>query len=308
MLDRMIALVEGATRQKTPNEIALTVLLAALTIIFLVVVATLLPFAGFVGAQVVRHGAGGAAGVPDSDHHRRTAAGHRHRRHEPRAARQVIAKSGKAVEVAGDIDMLLLDKTGTVTRGDRHATEFLPVGGVAVGASAADGAARLAGRPDARGQVDRQSGPRSGQPRARPADAISCHSPRKTRMSGVGRRRRCAASARVRPTPSAVRGRRKAAPCPTRTALVDRVARRGATPLVVAESHRVLGVIALADIIKPGIKRALPASARHGRAHGDGHRRQPAHRGRHRRRGRCRRLHGRGASGRQARAHPRRTG
>ncbi len=133
LLDRMIALVEGATRQKTPNEIALTVLLAALTIIFLIVVATLLPFAGFVGAEVsvtvlvallvclIPTTIGGllpAIGIAGMD----------------RALRaKIIAKSGKAVEVAGNIDTLLVDKTGTVTRGDRHATEFLPVGGAAVG-------------------------------------------------------------------------------------------------------------------------------------------------------------------------------
>ncbi|WP_296804705.1 HAD-IC family P-type ATPase, partial [Thiocapsa sp.] len=128
LLDRMIALVEGAKRQKTPNEIALTVLLTALTLVFLIVVATLLPFARFVGTEVsptvlvallvclIPTTIGGllpAIGIAGMDRAMRA---------------NLVAKSGKAVEVAGNIDTLLLDKTGTVTYGDRHATDFRPVG------------------------------------------------------------------------------------------------------------------------------------------------------------------------------------
>ena len=129
-LDRMISLVEGASRQKTPNEIALSLLLSTLTLIFLIVVATLLPLASFVGATVsvttlvallvclIPTTIGGllpAIGIAGMD----------------RALQaNIIAKSGKAVEVAGDIDTLLLDKTGTITLGNRQATTFKPVSGV----------------------------------------------------------------------------------------------------------------------------------------------------------------------------------
>jgi potassium-transporting ATPase ATP-binding subunit len=126
LLDRMIALVESARRQKTPNELALTVLLAALTLIFLIVVVTLVPLAGFVGTEVsvpilvallvclIPTTIGGllpAIGIAGMDRAMRA---------------NLVAKSGKAVEVAGNIDTLLLDKTGTITLGDRQASDFLP--------------------------------------------------------------------------------------------------------------------------------------------------------------------------------------
>jgi K+-transporting ATPase ATPase B chain len=128
-LDRMIAMVEGAQRRKTPNEIALTILLVALTIVFLLATATLWPFSAWrYGGQ--RHGAGGAAGLPDPHHHRRPAVGHRRGRDEPYARRQRDRHQRPRVEAAGDVDVLLLDKTGTITLGNRQASDFLPAPGV----------------------------------------------------------------------------------------------------------------------------------------------------------------------------------
>jgi K+-transporting ATPase ATPase B chain len=254
MLDRMIALVEGATRQKTPNEIALAVLLAALTIVFLVVVATLLPFARFVGTDIpisvlvallvclIPTTIGGllpAIGIAGMDRAMRA---------------KLIAKSGKAVEVAGNIDTLLVDKTGTVTLGDRRATDFLPIGGVpqerlrdaALLASVSDPT------PEGKSIVvlarDRGAAA-AGSPNGRfvPFSA-------KTRLSGLddadGRRLRKGAPDAIRRFVEENGGHY---PDETRV-LVERVARKGATPLLVAEGDRVLGVVPLADIVKPDIK------------------------------------------------------
>jgi K+-transporting ATPase ATPase B chain len=129
----MIALVEGAKRQKTPNEIALTILLSGLTIIFLLAVSrcgrspcTRSRIAADRPLDHARAGAGRAAGLPDPDDHRRAAERHRHQRHGPLVQRNVLATSGRAVEAAGDVDVLLLDKTGTITLGNRMATAFHP--------------------------------------------------------------------------------------------------------------------------------------------------------------------------------------
>ena len=128
----MIALVEGAERQKTPNEIALNILIAGLTLIFLLAVATLPPFASYSvsssrhGQRAEHRGAGFAAGVPDSDHHRRTAFGDRHRGHGPRDAAQRAGDERQGGGGRGDVNTLLLDKTGTITLGNRQAVEFLP--------------------------------------------------------------------------------------------------------------------------------------------------------------------------------------
>ncbi len=126
-LDRMIALVEGAERQKTPERDRPHILLAGLTIIFLSSRWRSCPLRALCGrlrssitvlvALLV---------VPDPDHHRRPAVGHRHRRHGPAVRFNVLAMSGRAVEAAGDVDTLLLDKTGTITLGNRQATEFIP--------------------------------------------------------------------------------------------------------------------------------------------------------------------------------------
>ena len=134
-LDRMIALVEGAQRQKTPNEIALNIMIAGLTLIFLLAVVTLRALRavqrdGRQRARCPGDGADFAAGVPDPDHDRRPAFGYRHRGHGPRTQHNVLAMSGKAVEAAGDANTLLLDKTGTITLGNRQAVEFIPADGV----------------------------------------------------------------------------------------------------------------------------------------------------------------------------------
>lgn len=254
LLDRMIALVEGAKRQKTPNEIALTVLLAALTIVFLIVVATLVPFAAFVGAEtsvpvlvallvcLIPTTIGGllpAIGIAGMDRAMRA---------------NIIAKSGKAVEVAGNIDTLLLDKTGTITLGDRHATDFLAVSGVsperlrdaALLASVAD--------PTPEGKsIVALARTRGSVVEAAPEANFLAFSA-KIRLSGIdqpdGRRIRKGAPDAIRRFVTTNGG----AYPDEANALVERVARGGATPLVVAEDNRVLGIVPLADIIKAGIK------------------------------------------------------
>ena len=150
-LDRMIALVEGASRQKTPNEIALTILLSGLTIIFLFAVVTLQPFAIYSGGAGDDSGARSRCSSASS--RRRSAACSR-----PSASpgmdrmiqQNVIAMSGRAVEAAGDVNTLLLDKTGTITLGNRQAVEFIPVAGVDGRAARRSRAARVAARRDAR--------------------------------------------------------------------------------------------------------------------------------------------------------------
>ncbi|MCS3904623.1 K+-transporting ATPase ATPase B chain [Methylohalomonas lacus] len=254
LLDRMIALVESASRQKTPNEIALTVLLSALTIIFLIVVVTLLPFAGFVGVEttvpvlvallvcLIPTTIGGllpAIGIAGMDRAMRA---------------NVIAKSGKAVEVAGNIDTLLLDKTGTITQGDRHATDFIAIGNVK--ADALRDAALLASLADPTPEgksIVSLARDRGASVTADDA-ARSVGFSAKTRLSGIDLPEGC----RIRKgAPDAIRRfvTDNDGHYPDEvTSQVDRVARGGATPLVVAENDRVLGVVPLADIIKPDIK------------------------------------------------------
>jgi len=254
LLDRMIALVEGAKRQKTPSELALSVLLAAMTLVFLIVVVTLVPFGGFVGATpsysvlvallvcLIPTTIGGllpAIGIAGMDRAMRA---------------NVIAKSGKAVEVAGSIDTLLLDKTGTITLGDRKATAFEPVCGVAPGTLRDAALLTSLADPTPEGKsivaLARDKG----------SDAQASEGPEfiefsaNTRMSGVdlpdGRIFRKGATDVMRKFVTENGGN-----YPQETDnLVDRVAKNGATPLVVAEGNRVLGVIALSDVIKSGIK------------------------------------------------------
>ena len=162
-LDRMIALVEGAERQKTPNEIALNILLAGLTIVFLMAVVTLQPFAVYSGAPqsmfvlvsllvcLIPTTIGGllsAIGIAGMDR---------------LIQHNVLAMSGRAVEAAGDVHTLLLDKTGTITLGNRQAAEFIPVAGIERARPGRRGAARLARRRDAGGPIDR--GPRQAEVR-----------------------------------------------------------------------------------------------------------------------------------------------
>lgn len=252
-LDRMIRLVEGATRRKTPNEIALTILLSALTIIFLVVVITLKFFGIYSGVPLsvtvlvallvclIPTTIGGllsAIGIAGIDR---------------LVQKNVLAMSGRAVEAAGDVNVLLLDKTGTITLGDRHAAEFIPAAGVDFEALA--DAAQLASladeTPEGRSIVvlAKRHGLRgrslSEMTRAHflPFSAL-------TRMSGVdidGRKIRKGAADAVR---SFVGGR---FPQEVEDAVI-RVSFQGGTPLVVAEAGRVLGVIRLKDIVKGGLR------------------------------------------------------
>ncbi|MET4024832.1 K+-transporting ATPase ATPase B chain [Marinobacter sp. MBR-99] len=254
LLDRMIALVEGAKRQKTPSELALSVLLAAMTLVFLIVVVTLVPFGGFVGATpsysvlvallvcLIPTTIGGllpAIGIAGMDRAMRA---------------NVIAKSGKAVEVAGSIDTLLLDKTGTITLGDRKATAFDAVQGIAPGTlrDAALLTSLADPTPEGKSVVALARDKGSDAEASEGTEFIEFSA--NTRMSGVdlpdGRRLRKGATDAIRKFVTENGGH-----YPQDTdRLVDRVAKNGATPLVVAEGNRVLGVIALSDVIKSGIK------------------------------------------------------
>ncbi|BAL95412.1 potassium-transporting ATPase subunit KdpB [Rubrivivax gelatinosus] len=261
-VDRMIAMVENARRGKTPNEIALTILLVALTIVFLGVVATLLPFSRF---AVDAAGAGEPVDlvmlvallvclIPTTIAGLLSAIGVAGMSRLLRA--NVIATSGRAVEAAGDVDVLLLDKTGTITLGNRQAAAFLPAAGVTE-AELAD-AAQLASladtTPEGRSIVvlAKRHGLRERELAA--LDAVFVPFSAQTRMSGVdlpaGRTlRKGAADALARH----VRSLGGEFPAGLQQ-LVDEVARRGSTPLVVADGARVLGVVELKDVVKGGIR------------------------------------------------------
>ncbi|SPE35915.1 potassium translocating ATPase, subunit B [Burkholderiales bacterium] len=261
-IDRMIAMVEGARRQKTPNEIALTILLIALTIIFLVVTVTLLPFSVF---SVDTAKAGTAVSItvlisllvcliPTTIAGLLSAIGVAGMSRMMQA--NVIATSGRAVEAAGDVDVLLLDKTGTITLGNRSASTFLPAPGVSE-AELADIAqlASLADEtPEGRSIVvlakDRfQLRERDIQSLDARFVPFSAH----TRMSGVDigtRTIRKGAADAIRAHVDAHGG----AFAQSVTQTVEAVGRRGSTPLVVADGARVLGVVELKDIVKGGIK------------------------------------------------------
>lgn len=252
-LDRMIALVEGANRQKTPNEIALSILLNIMTITFIVVVITL-PFIGsMVGIKIsmvlliallvclIPTTIGGllpTIGIAGMN----------------RALKaNVLAKSGKAVEVAGDIDVLLLDKTGTITYGDRQATAFYPLAGVT--ATELRQAAMLTSfaDPTPEGKSVISLGKELGESIQEPKDAEFIQFSASTRLSGVdlanGQKiRKGAVDAILNFTHQQIKDNIE---LKTR---VEQVASKGATPLVVASNHSILGVIELSDVIKSGIK------------------------------------------------------
>lgn len=254
-LDRMIALVEGASRQKTPNEIALTIILAAFSIIFLIVTAALYPMARYfdltldiptliallvclipttIGALLA------AIGIAGMDR---------------ALVANIIAKSGKAVELAGDIDTLLLDKTGTITIGNRRATQFVPLGG-----TPAREVARVAGlasmadpTPEGKSilELARQQAAVDG---GAPEGSAFVEFTAQTRMSGVnlpdGTRLRKGA-----PDTVANYIREQGGTVPEGyQAAVDAIASGGMTPLAVAEGDRLVGVVKLEDILKPGIR------------------------------------------------------
>jgi K+-transporting ATPase ATPase B chain len=261
-LDRMIAMVEGAKRQKTPNEIALTVLLVVMTLVFLLACATLLPFSLY-AVEAAKAGApvpittlvallvclipttiGGllsAIGIAGMGR---------------MIAKNVIAMSGRAVEAAGDVDVLLLDKTGTITLGDRQATAFLPAPGVAERELAE--AAHLASLADQTPEGRSIMVLAKNKHALRERDLGHLHVKfvpfsAQTRMSGAdmeGASLRKGAADAIKKHVESQGGRFPAEV----QAQVDAVGRRGATPLVVAEGSKVLGVIELKDIVKGGIK------------------------------------------------------
>ncbi|MFD2026225.1 potassium-transporting ATPase subunit KdpB [Promicromonospora aerolata] len=278
-VDRMIALVEGSERQKTPNEVALNILLTSLTIVFLLAVATLQPFAVYSGSRqsllvlvallvcLIPTTIGAllsAIGIAGMDR---------------LVQRNVLAMSGRAVEAAGDVDVLLLDKTGTITYGNRRATEVLPVGGVTRGELAA--AARLASladeTPEGRSIVDLVDSwdPTGGAGLPAGAELVSFTA--QTRMSGVdlpapapeaqvtrgsdtsGVRIRKGAGSAVQAWVRSTGTRVSAEAAQELAAHVDAVSRAGGTPLVVAEQvgeapARVLGVVRLKDVVKEGMR------------------------------------------------------
>ena len=262
-VDRMIAMVENAKRQKTPNEIALTILLVALTLVFLVVTATLLPFSQF-SVDVAQAGTPVSITVlvallvcliPTTIAGLLSAVGVAGMSRMLQA--NVIATSGRAVEAAGDVDVLLLDKTGTITLGNRQASAFLPADGVSE-AELAD-AAQLASLADEtpEGRSIVVLAKQRFQLRERDVAALGAHFVHftaQTRMSGVdlpeGRIIRKGAAEAVRAHVVKLGGE---FPLAVERA-VDDVARRGSTPLVVVDGQRVLGVVELKDIVKGGIK------------------------------------------------------
>jgi K+-transporting ATPase ATPase B chain len=255
-LDRMIGLVEGATRQKTPNEIALNILLAGLTIIFLLAVVTLQPFAIYSGAPqsifalvsllvcLIPTTIGGllsAIGIAGMDR---------------LIQRNVIAMSGRAVEAAGDVDVLLLDKTGTITLGNRQATAFHPSPGVTDRelASAAQLASFADETPEGRSIVvlaKEKYGLRGRE--------LAPHNPTfipftaQTRMSGVNMDHTEIRKGAPEAISRYVAEKGQVVPSEVQES-VERIAKSGGTPLLVAMNHRVCGTIELTDVVKGGIR------------------------------------------------------
>ena len=261
-LDKMIAMVEGASRKKTPNEIALQILLVTLTIIFLAVAATLLPFSEFSSEQA---GAGSAVSLtnivallvclaPTTIGALLSSIGIAGMSRLNQA--NVLAMSGRAIEAAGDVDVLLLDKTGTITLGNRQASEFLPVSGVTE-RDLAD-AAQLSSLADetAEGRsivvlAKERFGIRGRDLSDKHAKFIEFSA--KTRMSGVdldGEEIRKGAADAVKAYVEQ-KGGEYPQECQT---MVEQVANAGGTPLVVARNGKVLGVVYLKDIVKNGVK------------------------------------------------------
>jgi K+-transporting ATPase ATPase B chain len=254
-LDRMINLVEGAERRKTPNEIALNILLAGLTIIFLIAVVTLRPFAEFSGtdASVATLIALLVALIPTTIGALLSAIGIAGM--DRLVRRNVLALSGRAVEASGDVDVLLLDKTGTITLGNREATEFIPMPGVSETdlAEAAQLASIADETPEGRSIVvlAKQFGIREHEMGSHEANFVPFSA--ETRMSGVdmnGRRLRKGAGDAISAFVTAEGG----SPPAELQAELDRVGREGGTPLAVARDSQVLGVVYLKDVVKEGMR------------------------------------------------------
>ncbi|MBV7599698.1 potassium-transporting ATPase subunit KdpB [Aeromonas sp. sia0103] len=252
-LDRMIALVEGAKRQKTPNEMALDALLVGLTLIFLLVVATLPWFLDYNGTQVPRlylialfitlipttiGGLLSAIGIAGMDR---------------LVKLNVIAKSGRAVEAAGDVRTLLLDKTGTITFGNRMADELIPAPGVdpSLLAQAAMLASLGDNTPEGK-SILTLAGKSMAKPSQLESDKLIPFSA-ETRLSGLDRNGHQYRKGAVDAVLNYLSLARKAVPEPVLKA-VDNIARQGGTPLLVCTHEQLLGVVYLKDIIKPGIK------------------------------------------------------
>lgn len=256
LLDRMIALVEGANRQKTPSELALSVLLAMLTLVFLIVVVTLVPMAAFVGVETstVMLVALLVCLIPTTIGGLLPAIGIAGMERAMRA--NLVAKSGKAVEIAGSIDTLLLDKTGTITLGDRRATEFAPcqqvprqrVRDVAFLTSLDDPT------PEGRSIVELATEQGVDVQLSEEADGATFEAfSAETRLSGVdltsGKKLRKGA-----PNAIAEWVKAQGGDIPSDyEQVIARISRDGATPIAVAEGKQILGVVALSDVIKSGI-------------------------------------------------------
>jgi K+-transporting ATPase ATPase B chain len=254
-IDRMIGLIEGASRQKTPNEIALNILLAGLTLIFLAVVVTLAPFADYAGTvvSVATLAALLVALIPTTIGALLPAIGIAGM--DRLVRRNVLALSGRSVEASGDVDVLLLDKTGTITLGNRQAHEFIPMPGVTVEELALEAQmASLADEtPEGRSIVilAKDYGVREHNFAGVSPEFIPFTA--ETRMSGIdhdGTRLRKGAGDSIL---SWVESQGGQAPVELQPAL-DRVAREGGTPLAVARDSQVLGVVYLKDIVKEGMK------------------------------------------------------
>ncbi|AXJ95502.1 MULTISPECIES: potassium-transporting ATPase subunit KdpB [unclassified Sphingomonas] len=254
-LDRMIALVEGAERQKTPNEVALTILLVGLTIIFLIAVGTIPGFASYAGGSIpvailaallitliptTIAALLSAIGIAGMD----------------RLVRfNVLAKSGRAVEAAGDIDVLLLDKTGTITIGDRQASEFRSVGGTS-DAELAEAAllASLADETPEGRSIVVLARDRFNLQRAMPEGAEVIPFTAQTRVSGVRFGDTLIQKGAVDSILRANAGSGETAAATELRRITDEIARAGGTPLAVAKDGRLLGAIFLKDVVKAGIR------------------------------------------------------
>ncbi|MBX7111108.1 MAG: potassium-transporting ATPase subunit KdpB [Dehalococcoidia bacterium] len=262
-LDRMIALVEGAERQKTPNEVALNILLSGLTFIFLMVTVTLQPFARYSGSEIsvvilvallvtlIPTTIGGllsAIGIAGMDR---------------LVQRNVLAMSGRAVEAAGDVDTLLLDKTGTITFGNRLASEFVPVDGVQAErlVSAAVRCSLGDETPEGRSVIDlaRAQG-YAHLVGTLPADAELVPFSAETRLSGVRSNGTLVAKGAV----DAISAAAGSDPSRDLVAHSQRIAGEGGTPLAVLDGHQVLGLIYLKDTVKPGIRQRFEELRRMG--------------------------------------------